>query len=96
LHRRIDADRTYAPAPSTKAASIWGTLLIIERHKARAYTRNGFDWSESHPGITKAVAKLDCRSAIIDGEIIVQNERGVSDFESLKSAIRWATNPDNY
>src|SRR4029078_5312889 len=65
------------------------TLLIIERHKARAYTRNGFDWSESYPGITKSAAKLDCRSAIIDGELIVQDQRGVSDFESLKSAIRW-------
>jgi bifunctional non-homologous end joining protein LigD len=65
------------------------TLLIIERGKTRAYTRNGFDWSESYLGITKAAAKLDCRSAIIDGEIIVQNERGISDFESLKSAIRW-------
>jgi bifunctional non-homologous end joining protein LigD len=65
------------------------TLLIIERRKARAYTRNGFDWSERHSGITTAAAKLACRSTIIDGEIIVQNERGVSDFESLKSAIRW-------
>src|SRR6187399_253508 len=65
------------------------TLLIIERRKAHAYTRNGFDWSESYLGITKATAKLECRSAIIDGEIIVQDRRGVSDFESLKSAIRW-------
>src|SRR6185369_10782273 len=65
------------------------TLLIIERREARAYTRNGFDWSERYLGITKAAAKLDCRSAIIDGEIIVQDERGVSDFEALKSAIRW-------
>jgi bifunctional non-homologous end joining protein LigD len=65
------------------------TLLIIERRQARAYTRNGFDWSEPYSGITKAASKLDCRSAIIDGEVIVQNERGVSDFEALKSAIRW-------
>jgi bifunctional non-homologous end joining protein LigD len=65
------------------------TILIIERRKARAYTRNGFDWTESYLGITKAAAKLDCRSAIIDGEVIVQNERGVSEFEALKSAIRW-------
>ena len=35
------------------------TLLIIERRKARAYTRNGFDWSESYLGITKVAAKLD-------------------------------------
>ena len=33
------------------------TLLIIERRKARAYTRNGFDWSESYLGITKVAAK---------------------------------------
>jgi bifunctional non-homologous end joining protein LigD len=57
------------------------TLLILERHKARAYTRNGYDWTDRYPGIAKAAAKLDCRSAIIDGEVIVQNERGVSDFE---------------
>jgi bifunctional non-homologous end joining protein LigD len=65
------------------------TLLIIERRKARAYTRNGLDWSESYLGITKAAAKLDCHSAMIDGEVVVQDERGVSDFEALKSAIRW-------
>ena len=65
------------------------TVLIIERRKARAYTRNGFDWTERYPGPTKAAAKLDCRSAIIDGEVIVQDEHGVSDFEALKSAIRW-------
>ena len=65
------------------------TLLIIERRKAHAYTRNGFDWTDRYSGITKGAAKLDCRSAIIDGEIILQDKRGVSDFESLKSAIRW-------
>jgi bifunctional non-homologous end joining protein LigD len=65
------------------------TLLIVERRKARAYTRNGFDWTERYSGITKAAAKLDCRSAIMDGEVIVQNEHGVSEFDALNSAIRW-------
>ena len=65
------------------------TLLITERRKARAFTRNGFDWTERYSSIANAAAKLDCRSAIIDGEMIVQNERGLSDFEALKSAIRW-------
>jgi bifunctional non-homologous end joining protein LigD len=65
------------------------TLLIIERRKAHAYTRNGFDWTDRYPAITKAAAKLNCRSAIIDGEVIVQNEDGGSNFEALKSAIRW-------
>jgi len=65
------------------------TLLIIERRKVRAYTRNGFDWTERYSGITKAAVKINCRSAIIDGEVIVQDERGISDFNALKSAIRW-------
>jgi len=65
------------------------TLLIIGRRKAHAYTRNGFDWTDRYSGIAKAAAKLDCRSAIIDGEVIIQNENGISDFEGFISAIRW-------
>jgi bifunctional non-homologous end joining protein LigD len=65
------------------------TLLIMERRKVRAYTRNGFDWTERYTDIARGAAKLECHSALIDGEVIIQNERGVSDFEALKSAIRW-------
>ena len=64
-------------------------LLVIERGKACAYTRNGFDWSERYPGIISAAVELRCRAAILDGEVIVQDERGVSDFEALSAAIRW-------
>jgi bifunctional non-homologous end joining protein LigD len=71
------------------------TLLIIERHKASAFTRNGFDWTDRYAGITKAAAKLDCRSAIMDGEVIVQNAHGVSEFDALNSAIPMAAStPD--
>src|ERR1043165_8495145 len=65
------------------------TILIVERRRARAYTRNGFDWTDRYTGITTAAARLAWRSAIIDGEVIVHNEHGVSDFDALKSAIRW-------
>src|SRR5215210_3085164 len=65
------------------------TVVVVDRGEARAYTRNGFDWSDRYPGIVSSAAKLKCRSAILDGEVIVQDARGVSDFESLKSAIRW-------
>jgi bifunctional non-homologous end joining protein LigD len=65
------------------------TLLIVELRKVRAYTRNGFDWTDRYPSIVNAAARLECRSTIIDGEVIVQDAHGVSDFEALKSAIRW-------
>src|SRR4029078_3223218 len=64
-------------------------LLVIERGKARAYTRNGLDWTERYPCIVSEASELRCRAAILDGEVIVQDERGVSDFEALSAAIRW-------
>ena len=63
--------------------------LVIESGEVRANTRNGFDWTERYPYVVSAAAKLDCQSAILDGEVIVQNERGISDFDALRSAIRW-------
>jgi len=38
--------------------------------------------------IIAAARKLPCRSAILDGEVIVQDARGVSDFEALQTALR--------
>jgi ATP-dependent DNA ligase len=37
--------------------------------------------------IVEACAKLRCGSALIDGEVVVQNEDGVSDFVALRAAI---------
>jgi DNA ligase D-like protein (predicted ligase) len=62
--------------------------VIIERGKARAFSRNGYDWSDRYPAIIRAASKLRCKSAIIDGEAIVQNGHGGSDFEALQSALR--------
>jgi bifunctional non-homologous end joining protein LigD len=62
--------------------------IIIERGEARVFTRNGHDWSDGYPGIVRAASQLDCRSAIIDGEAVVQDANGVSYFEGLQSAIR--------
>jgi bifunctional non-homologous end joining protein LigD len=64
------------------------TMLVIEGRVAHAYTRNGHNWSDHYPGIIAAARKLPCRSAIVDGEVIVQDFRGVSDFEALQAALR--------
>jgi DNA ligase D-like protein (predicted ligase) len=62
--------------------------VVIERGQVRVLSRNGHDWSDRYPGIVRAAANLRCKSAIIDGEAIVQDGGGRSDFESLQSAIR--------
>jgi bifunctional non-homologous end joining protein LigD len=67
------------------------TMLLVERGSALTYTRNGHNWSDRYPGITAWARKLPCRAAILDGEVIVQDAHGVSDFGALQAALRSRT-----
>ena len=58
-----------------------------------AYTRNGFDWTDRYPRIVEAAARLRCKSAMLDGEVIVQDRHGASDFEALQPALRSKRTP---
>jgi bifunctional non-homologous end joining protein LigD len=62
--------------------------VVIERGQVPVFSRNGYDWSDRYPSFVRAAARLHCQTAIIDGEAIVQDGDGRSDFESLQSAIR--------
>ena len=62
--------------------------VLLHRGQARVFTRNGHDWSDRYPSIVQTAVNLPCQSAIIDGEAIVQDDNGASDFEALGSAIR--------
>jgi bifunctional non-homologous end joining protein LigD len=68
------------------------SLLVIEGGTARVYTRNGYDWSDRYQGIVRAGSALRCKSAIIDGEAIVQDHNGASDFDALPLAIQSRSN----
>jgi bifunctional non-homologous end joining protein LigD len=63
------------------------TLIGIAGKDARAFTRSGLDWTDKYSRVIQACRKLRCRSALIDGEIIVQDAKGVSDFAALRAAI---------
>ena len=60
----------------------------MERGEARVLTRSGHDWTERYPSVVRAAAKLECRSAILDGEAVFQGGNGASHFEALGSALR--------
>lgn len=54
----------------------------------RLLTRAGLDWTEKFEGpVTAALAKLKCRDAIIDGEIVVLADSGVSSFPLLQADL---------
>lgn len=63
------------------------TQLAIGGSQVRAFTRNGHDWTAKYPDIAQAAGRIDCQSALIDGEVCVQDERGVTDFAALRSAM---------
>ncbi len=53
--------------------------------KATIRTRNGHDWTKRFPAITQAVEALKVRSAVIDGEAVILDERGRSSFAELQA-----------
>jgi DNA ligase D-like protein (predicted ligase) len=67
--------------------------VLLARGQAHVFSRNGYDWTERYPSLVRAAANLRCQSAIIDGEAIVQDAKGASDFEALSSAMR--SRPDS-
>ena len=53
----------------------------------RIYSRNGHDWTARFPSLAKALLTLKVKTALIDGEIVVNDEKGVSSFARLQDAI---------
>ena len=60
----------------------------LDRGKVTLKTRNGLDWTARFRSVAAAVASLPAATALIDGEIVVPDENGVSDFSALQSALK--------
>ncbi len=71
-------------------------LIAVGSGQARAYTRSGLDWSEKFGGIVEAAARLDVRSALIDGEAVVMEADGKSSFQALQGALKGAPGTIDY
>jgi bifunctional non-homologous end joining protein LigD len=59
----------------------------LDQGKVKLLTRKNLDWKEKFRPVADAVARLDAASALIDGEIVVE-ENGVSDFSALQDALK--------
>jgi ATP-dependent DNA ligase len=62
--------------------------LHVNGSTITTYTRNGHDWTGKFQPIAKAGRGIPAKQAIIDGEICVQDEKGVTDFSALPAAIK--------
>ncbi|MER8778565.1 ATP-dependent DNA ligase [Mesorhizobium sp. M0977] len=61
--------------------------IIIDAGRVRVFTRRGLDWTSKYRDLAATAKTLDVENAIIDGEIIVLNDKGLSDFAELRKAI---------
>lgn len=62
-------------------------LARVEGEDVRLYTRNGHDWTARMPRLARSLARLDARSAWIDGEVVVLAENGAPSFQALQNAF---------
>ncbi|OWV66038.1 ATP-dependent DNA ligase [Rhizobium sp. N122] len=61
--------------------------IHIEPKGVRVLTRGGHDWTHRFPTIAAAAKELGVATAILDGEAVVLDEHGRSDFGALQRSL---------
>lgn len=60
----------------------------IEKGRTRLTTRGGLDWTKRFgKAVADALSALPVKAALIDGELVVENDAGSSDFSALQADL---------
>ena len=60
----------------------------LEGGKATLLTRKGLDWTGKFPSVAEAVEKLSADTALIDGELVAEDQDGISRFSLLQQDLK--------
>jgi bifunctional non-homologous end joining protein LigD len=60
----------------------------LDRGKVQLLTRKALDWTHRFDRIAKAVAALPAQTALLDGELVVENAQGISSFSTLQTDLK--------
>ncbi|WEX08917.1 DNA ligase D [Chelativorans sp. AA-79] len=63
------------------------TMAHVSNCAVRLITRSGLDWTRRYRGLAGAFAALRCREAVIDGEVVVLDDKGIARFALLQDAL---------
>jgi bifunctional non-homologous end joining protein LigD len=63
------------------------TQARIDGRKVQLLTRKGLDWTSRFPNVDAALKKLGLSSALIDGEIVVEDSAGLPNFTLLQADL---------
>jgi bifunctional non-homologous end joining protein LigD len=62
-------------------------LAAVEAKRVKPISRNDLDWTPRFKAVADELAKLKIKSALVDGEVVAVNAKGVSDFVALQQAL---------
>src|ERR1700728_1859589 len=57
------------------------------KRRARLFTRKGLDWTHRMRAVAETAAELPVHAAIVDGEVVVLDEKGGTSFADLQAAF---------
>jgi bifunctional non-homologous end joining protein LigD len=60
-------------------------MVVRDQDRVRVISRGGRDWSDRFPLVVSAALKLPEMHFVFDGEVVVLNEDGTSNFDALSS-----------
>ena len=63
-------------------------LCRIDAGRVSLLTRNAQDWTARMGGLAKAAKDLQAREALIDGEVVALDDRGMHDFQLLQNSFK--------
>ena len=62
-------------------------LAAVADGEVQLRSRNQLDWTRTFPAIAAALGRLDCASAILDGEVCYMTDEGRSSFQGLQGVL---------
>jgi bifunctional non-homologous end joining protein LigD len=60
----------------------------LDRGEVKLLTRKALDWTNRFERIADAVAALPAQTALLDGELVVENDNGISSFAMLQNDLK--------
>jgi bifunctional non-homologous end joining protein LigD len=60
----------------------------LNHRKVALLTRHRQDWTHRFPPIAQAVARLPAQTALLDGELVVEDNGGISNFSLLQTDLK--------
>jgi len=62
-------------------------LCFVIDGQVKVFTRNGHDWTDRFSSLVPALSKLKVKNAVLDGEVVVLDDKGISSFHGLQNAL---------